>query len=59
MSETADRLTWKAGDLDVQVSQCSKCKFNDGMTECLVYGEKPVQFKSNSEECPERIEEKA
>jgi len=54
MPEGTDRLTWKAGDLDVQVSQCSKCIYNDGIIECLVYGEKPAQFKSNSEECPER-----
>lgn len=36
----------------VLVPQCVECPYNMGAIECEIFGEKPSQYMSNSEECP-------
>lgn len=49
----SDKFEWKAGDIQMVMSQCSNCKFNQSVTGCGRYGVKPDAYVDNKEQCPE------
>ena len=39
----------------VFIPQCCRCEFNIDYFSCLKFDEKPVQYKSNSVDCPCKV----
>ena len=52
------RQHWGEGDVEVDLSQCSKCDNNKGPEgdSCLIFKVKPDKYWDNEEVCPSRKE---
>lgn len=50
-----DKFNWKAGDFKATLPQCAYCERNTGAYTCEIYGDKPLMFSRNEEECPYKV----
>lgn len=53
-NKNKNKFTWREGELEVTLSQCSNCKFNSSILGCGQYGKKPLEYATNDAECPQK-----